>query len=89
MDVFAGGPAAEQLALLVEGEGPAAEAAQLRRGQRPRRVDQDDVVRTGEAEELPQNDEPAFVGLGQGGQEGLDVVHVGQGICLRRLRTSF
>ncbi|GAA1436244.1 hypothetical protein GCM10009601_63240 [Streptomyces thermospinosisporus] len=54
---FVGGPAAEEFALLVEGEGPAAEAVRLLRGQSPCRVDQDEVLRAGEAEELPQHDQ--------------------------------
>lgn len=33
VDVFVGGPAAEDLTLLVEGEGPAAEAVRLLRSQ--------------------------------------------------------
>jgi hypothetical protein len=79
VDVLVGGPAAEELTLLIEGECPAAEAVRLLRGQIPCRVDQDEVLRASEAEELPQDDQPALAGLGQRGQEGFDVMHVGQG----------
>nr|WP_246460847.1 hypothetical protein [Streptomyces himalayensis] len=79
VDVVVGSPAAEELALLVEGEGAAAEAARLLRGQGAGRVDERDVLRAGEAEELPQHDQPPLAGLGQGGQEGFDVVDVDQG----------
>jgi hypothetical protein len=79
MDVFAGCPAAEELALLVECEGAAAEAAPFLHDQGAGRVDQHDVLGAGEAEELPEYYEPALAGLGQGGQEGFDVVNVDPG----------
>lgn len=73
------GPAAEELAPFVQGERPTAEVVRLLRGQGPGRIDQHDVLGASEAEELPQHDQPALAGLGQGGQEGFDVVHVHQG----------
>ncbi|MER5897603.1 hypothetical protein [Streptomyces sp. NPDC001876] len=77
--VGGGGPAAEQLALLVDGDGGAAEPGRACRLQTAGGVDEDDFARAGEAEVLPQYGQSALAGLGPGGQERFDVVDVGQG----------
>lgn len=69
VDVLVGGPAPEEGPLLVQGESPAAEAAGHLRGQGASRVDQHNVLRAGEAEELPQHGQPPLAALGPGGQE--------------------
>ena len=74
--IGAGGPAAEQGALLVQGDGLAGEAPGRGGGQVPGGVGQDDFLGAGVAEELPQHGQPSFARLGQRGQECLDVVHV-------------
>ncbi|HEY0452763.1 hypothetical protein [Actinophytocola sp.] len=79
VDIGICGPAAEQRALLVEGEGAAAEAVGLLGGQARGGVDQHQTLGAGESEELPQHGRPPFAGLGWVNEERLDVVDVDQG----------
>lgn len=74
--VLVGCPPPKQLALLIEGEGPAAEAVRLLRDQLAGWVDQQQLLGPREAEELPQHGQPPLAALGQGGQEGFDIMHV-------------
>jgi hypothetical protein len=70
-------PAAEQLTLLLQQDGLAGEPGGLPGGQPAGRVGEHDLLGPGEAEELAEHRQPALAALGQGGQERLDVVHVG------------
>ena len=78
VSVTARRPAAEQLALLLQEEGLAGEPAGVAGGQAPGGIGEDDLAAAGEAEELPQHGQPPLPRAGQGGEERLDVVHVGQ-----------
>jgi hypothetical protein len=78
VSIGVGGPAAEQGALLVEGEGAAAEGVGFLGGQAFGGVGQQQVLGAGEAEELPQHGQPSLAGLGHVGEECLDVVDVDQ-----------
>lgn len=78
MSVAAGRPAAEQFALLIQDKGLAGEPAWLAGGHASGRVGEDDLAAAGDAEELPQHGQPPFPRAGQGGEERLDVVDVGQ-----------
>ena len=73
------GPASEELALLVEGQGPAAESVVLLGFQTCGRVDEDQARTVREAEELAQHGQSPVPGFRRGGQERHYVVHVDDG----------
>ncbi|MDQ6738855.1 MAG: hypothetical protein M3021_00385, partial [Actinomycetota bacterium] len=78
MDRVVGGPTLEQRALTLQKQGTAGEATGFLDRQTGGGIDKDNFVTTGEAEELAQHAEPMMAGLGQHGEEGLNVVHVDQ-----------
>ena len=78
MRVGAGGPAAELLTLLVDGNGGATESGGTFRLDSAGGVDEYNLAGSSEAEVLPQHRQSALAGFGHNRQEGLDVVNIGQ-----------
>lgn len=86
--VGAGGPAAEQLPLLIDGDGGADEPRRAFGLDSPSGVDEHDLAGADEAKVLPHHGQPALAGLGHGRQERFDVVDVGQGPVLLVVRAG-
>ena len=78
VDSRVGGPPPEQLTLLIEGDGRAHEPSGALGRKAAGRVDEDDLVGSCEAEELPDEGEAAGSAVWPHGQERLDVANVGQ-----------